>query len=316
MSSKYKKPILSFLKYFNNPTLCYAFNGERSSKMINGITLDELLERNEQGKDAYFYVNNGGTKIEQVNLINCLFIDLDVGRDANGNYYTDTEVKSKKYSLKIAVEKFPIKPTFVVETRNGFHVYWIIKNGYKLSNTVTKRNKQVDSWRKLEYKLLNYFSNYGADKWVVRLNQILRLPYTNWYKAWTGLDKHLTKIIVSNPRNTYTFEQLEKRFEKLVQMPYAQRNDYNKNNSSLPWVEHWKEVRNKKCFVKTNYPKIINSKKDNNITSQKTNYRDELTSDSNVKLETFLADISRYFESKGMKHSAAQAKEFLDKLQK
>jgi len=240
-----KLKIRNFLRKFGMPKLCFAESGDRSSRMINNVDLDNLCFQNSHGKDAYFYVNSGGTKAEEVTQINAAYVDLDVGKDENKQYFTAAIVNKKKKIILDKINSFPVKPSFVVETRNGYHVYWLIKN-LKLGNVVTKRNELVNRWKQLEYKLLNYFKDVGADKWVIRLNQILRVPYSYWYKDWSNVkDLHQTAIVRAGSE-VYTLNQLENLFSKytLGAMSYGDRTNFNQNNSSLPWAQFHQAVKN------------------------------------------------------------------------
>jgi len=79
--------------------------------------------------DIYFIPNTGGTKNSQITQINSSFIDWDAGRNSQGNYFPIEIVAQKKQEFLQQIDIFPYRPTYVIETRNGYHVYWFLYPG-------------------------------------------------------------------------------------------------------------------------------------------------------------------------------------------
>ncbi len=128
---------------------------------------DKLKQLNEQGYNIYFTVNSGGTKKEQINKINAFFIDCDCGKDNNGNYFDLDIVKQYKQRVLQRVQDFGLVPSFVIDSRNGYHVYWLINNA------------KVEQFEEVQKKLIHYFN---SDERVFTAQFIMRLPGYYWTK--------------------------------------------------------------------------------------------------------------------------------------
>jgi hypothetical protein len=128
---------------------------------------NELRKYNEQGYNIYFTVNSGGTKKNQINKINAFFIDCDCGRDDNDNYFDLETVKQYKEKKLQRVQEFELQPSFIVDTRNGYHIYWLVDNA------------KVENFEEAQKKLIYYFK---SDERAFTLQFIMRLPGYYWTK--------------------------------------------------------------------------------------------------------------------------------------
>src|SRR5687767_11826310 len=110
-----------FLNYFGKKKItCYSHPNYKNGSMI-AATLNSCLTANKGGSDVYFYVNEGGTKQNEIHTLHALFVDLDAGRDRNNKYLKPSQVAKKKVAMGKVVAKFPVQPSLVVHTRNGLH---------------------------------------------------------------------------------------------------------------------------------------------------------------------------------------------------
>ena len=131
------------------------------------ITLNNIESLN--GTHELHYIPNlGGTKADEITQFKTFFIDLDSGRDKNGDYFPLSKVSEYKEQKQKQLEAFPIYPSAVIETRNGLQVYWFI--GEPISR---------DSWQRIENALIAYFN---ADIKVKSPANQMRLPDTFWVK--------------------------------------------------------------------------------------------------------------------------------------
>ena len=144
---------------------------------------DKLTWRNQQGDDVYYIVNAGGTKKVDIAKINSCFIDWDVGRDPNRQYYPLEAVQERKEAFTAVLAGFPLKPTFVVETRNGYQVYWLVSDC------------TASEFVEIQKRLIAYF---GSDKKVCNSNRALRLPGYYWHKLKSGYPSFYVEIIEHN----------------------------------------------------------------------------------------------------------------------
>jgi hypothetical protein len=149
--------------------------------------LDEVLDANQnKGSDVYFYVN-GGRKLFHIDQFTCCFCDMDAGRDSEGKYFKPSVVMQHKKRFLEKINNFPVKPSWVVDTRNGYQCYWLFDDK---SRQLVGKNKTY--WNGLQKKLVNYF---GGDPRAIKANQIYRVPYTWWRKGWEGKAPYFTSML-------------------------------------------------------------------------------------------------------------------------
>ncbi|AQT68243.1 DNA primase domain-containing protein [Anaerohalosphaera lusitana] len=153
------------LIYFN-----VASNTWRNKPQSYSEAKRKLKYRNSQGDDIGFIVNSGGSKKEDINRINACFIDWDCGRDANGEYFSLHYVKKKKDEFVKYLSDSPLNPSYIVETRNGFHVYWLTKD-YSVT---------PEQLVNIQKRLIVYFN---ADPSCTTPNRVMRLPGYLWIKS-------------------------------------------------------------------------------------------------------------------------------------
>jgi hypothetical protein len=124
--------------------------------------------------DIYFIPNAGGKRNDQINRFRAVFVDLDAGRPEPGRYYDEGIVAAFKAKKLAEIKRFPLPPTAVVETRNGYHIHW--KLYYDLP---------VWQWKLIIRKLITLF---GGDPACTNPARLLRVPFTTWRKPYSGCD--------------------------------------------------------------------------------------------------------------------------------
>lgn len=179
--------IHKFLSNFSGTT-CYNTTEERSP-YFKIASLSECISHNKRGKDVYYLVNSGGTEVESLTRFNSFFIDMDAGYadKEKTTYLPMSEVVVKKKEMMGRIESLGKKPHYIVETRNGYHVYWLIDHPANPEN--------LSVWNSLQYSLCSFLQ---GDFNVLRPNQILRLPYTLWNKKWDNKEPFDVSIVVDN----------------------------------------------------------------------------------------------------------------------
>lgn len=192
-NQKYRLQVGKFLKSFGARHI-FCFNGDprkKISNMVHTSNISEAVRRNVNSSvgqsDSYFYVN-GVRKQNEVKTFRSCFVDLDAGRKEDGSYHEARTVLSRKEKMLDAINKFPVKPSWVVDTRNGYQVYWIL-------DTSSRRSLSASNWNGLQKKLVNYFKEFGADARGIKANQIYRVPYTWWFKVWERKAPYFTSIL-------------------------------------------------------------------------------------------------------------------------
>ncbi|WP_175548530.1 CHC2 zinc finger domain-containing protein [Dethiosulfatibacter aminovorans] len=147
---------------------CIKQYGKKLNSEYNDKTIDVLSQLNEQGYNIYFYVNGGGVKDKEINKFNALFIDFDKGKIQSKEYYPLDEVAKYKEECIKKVQDFDFEPSFIVETRNGIHVYWLLNEG-----------ALPEEWKICTEKLISYFD---SDPRVKNPARLMRVPNYNWIK--------------------------------------------------------------------------------------------------------------------------------------
>lgn len=178
-----------FLGSFKQSNI-FCYNGDPRKKISNmnhTNTLAEAIHANvNNSSDVYFYVN-GGRKLYAIKEFTCCFCDMDAGRDNQGSYLKASVVMQKKKEFLTRINNFPVKPSWVVDTRNGYQCYWIFDDA---SRQAIGSNKTF--WNGLQKKLVNYF---GGDPRAIKPNQIYRVPYTWWRKGWEKKASYFTSLL-------------------------------------------------------------------------------------------------------------------------
>lgn len=179
----------------------FCYNGDPRKKISSMNHTDHLttvaIANDSQGADAYFYVN-GGRKQYAISRVRACFVDMDAGRDDNGSYFKPSIVMQKKKEFLGKINNFPVKPSWVVDTRNGYQCYWI------LDHNANSPHKTY--WNGIQKKLVNYFE---GDARAIKINQIYRIPYTWWRKGWEGKQSYFTSILSGSTGNPVNIEHLK-----------------------------------------------------------------------------------------------------------
>jgi len=219
-----------FLDSFSQQQHIFCYNGsprKKISSMKHTQYWKEMYEANKNsGSDAYFYIN-GGRKQYAIDKIAACFCDMDAGRDEEGKYFKPSIVMKHKERFLQKINEFPVPPSWVVDTRNGYQCYWILNPNDRQVNKTT--------WKGVQKKLANHF---GGDPLAIKINQIFRVPYTWWRKGWEGKAPYFTSILKGSTGNTVAFNDLKNTLEGT-----SANIDYRKiNKSSNAWFDAWKVV--------------------------------------------------------------------------
>lgn len=226
--SRIQKQFLDSFNLTAGHIFCYNGDPRRKiSSMRHTSNLNEVHDANENGNsDAYFYVN-GGRKQYAINTISCCFVDIDAGRDSSGNYLPSKEVMKFKQSALDKINNFAVKPSWVVDTRNGYQMYWILDDE---SRTLINKT----TWNGIQKKLVNYF---GGDARAIKINQIYRVPYTWWRKCWEKKAPYFTSILTGSTGQSINVKDL---MSALNGQPATVT--IVPNATSDAWFEQWRKT--------------------------------------------------------------------------
>lgn len=169
-----------FFKHFPDASIVVAgWDREEKMKPIqkhwSEFTISELEEHNLKYKRAIYFtpcdMQAPAHTIQNHKAVRAWYCDIDVsGRHED---ITEAEREERKSSVlgEIFVHEELLPPSFIVETRNGFHVYWLAWPG---ENTLEL--KRYFDW--IEVYLVK---KTKGDEKAAKLVQLMRLPgFYNW----------------------------------------------------------------------------------------------------------------------------------------
>lgn len=164
-----------------NPTL---------RKVVEGkFTDEEIINLNDKGYNIYFFPNYPSTydpnqyvKGKFVDRFQTVFVDFDL---KSGTY-------ADKDTFIAEIATFPLTPSEIIDSGNGIHVYWDIKD------------LDAKSFLRLNRRLMRRFN---TDEAVSTLNQVMRAPGTYNTKL-KGDFKRCESLFTSTA--SYTCEDLDK----------------------------------------------------------------------------------------------------------
>jgi len=194
---------VQFLDMFPNHQFRYIDQTGEQRPPVSSATLRPDL--NEQGYESYFTVNGfkeaNDNKKEQCTNINAFFIDIDGRKD-------EAELESIKEILD---------PSFITETKNGYHLYWLLDEViYRDECFGNEWEEKVARWEKIEQSIVKTLK---GDPVVKDLTRILRVPNTlYWKKSGDAYKKgkenapFKIKGVYKNLANTYSMDQVEEAF--------------------------------------------------------------------------------------------------------
>lgn len=205
-------------------------NGQFNEHIINS-----LLQLNEQNHEIYFVVNSGGYKDKDIIQFNAVFVDFDCGKDENDRYHSLDVVQRFKEQKLSEINAFSAKPSYIIDTRNGFHVYWLLYPGATREEFIL-----------CEESLIQYFQ---ADKSVKKLCQLMRVPGFYWTKYPDN--RYLCTVIEKN-NVRYQINEILKILpevnivnnKKHENAAFKKGNNKNKNISIIPPFEQINYIKN------------------------------------------------------------------------
>lgn len=169
---------LKMLDYFEN--IQYRFIDQTGEKRPPVSSEKYREDLNNMGYEAYFttqgFANAQDNRKEQCINLNCFFVDIDGRKD--------------KEELERIKEK--LMPTFITETKNGYHIYWMLDEIlYKEDYSQDQWQEIVSKWERIEQ---NIVTALHADPAVKDITRILRVPGSfYWKKTGDSYKKGITQ---------------------------------------------------------------------------------------------------------------------------
>ena len=188
-----------FLTYFPDHVYRYIdLTGQGRPPQACAERKDDL---NVKGYESYFtvngFANSPNAQKDKCTNLNAFFIDIDGRKDLE---------ELSKIKLKFT-------PTFILETMNGYHLYWLLDEPiYKSDVSPEEWDSSVTRWERIEQAIVNEFK---ADPVVKDITRILRVPDTFYWKKtedqWTKGTEGVFKIkgLYKNTAKTYSMNDIE-----------------------------------------------------------------------------------------------------------
>ena len=186
-------------------------SGGRQLFVQSNSTISKILESKKGLSNCFFFVNDGnvetvkkefmknGNKISYTKEIeernkrkiknyNAFYFDFDIFEC--GKHLTDENLKSVKSGLMYKLMQLPLEPSAIIESRNGFHVYYAIAE--------QDRHMTAQSWKHIEIGIYNHLHNNVSDyvdNNVTDAARILRCPASIHSKADNDTDFRVNVLI-------------------------------------------------------------------------------------------------------------------------
>lgn len=199
-----------FLDHFKNTVFCYIADARDNAPVIHSEEL--TLDKQSQGYGIFFSVNGFvGAKrtVENLTNINAFYCDIDYPHKM-----AKTPEKIREYKNDLLMEMLdggvPV-PTAIVETKNGFHVYWVMEAPVMLRDLNPDQQNEVrKQYVQVEEAILKHF---GGDPAAKDLARVLRVPGTIHQKDPS--DMFEVKLVHYAPQEAlYTFAEIREVFLK------------------------------------------------------------------------------------------------------
>ena len=209
-----EKAVLIFQKYL--------IDGEEKVGLVQKGTLADVFKRTKKDllENLFIQINSGkkywqerkrkyatkdgnttwnerveGRKKTDIIQYNAFMLDFDLKDEGNRHYKGEQLIQAKERLLKEIQAKLPLEPDYIVESRNGFHVYYLINP--------SERKMSSSEWHSIEIGIFDYVKaniSKNVDHAVKKSNQIMRLPYSYHKKDDDTDDGYQVKIIHERKR--------------------------------------------------------------------------------------------------------------------
>lgn len=126
--------------------------------------------------------------IKEGGKINCQFVDIDAPKEVRVNLEL---LKQWKMVTTEQIMAFDVKPSIIVVTKHGFHVYWLLQDG------------QIKLFRHIQMQLIQQFD---GDEMCVNESRVMRLP--NFMHRKDPRNPFPVLVELFEPKRRYTQEYL------------------------------------------------------------------------------------------------------------
>ncbi len=213
----------TFLNFFPGHVYRYIDQTGLGRPPVSSVTRRDDL--NLEGYEAYFTVNGfesaPNAKLENCSSLNAFFVDIDGRKDLE-----ELDAIKKK-----------LDPTFILETKNGYHIYWLLDEPiFKAEVPEDEWKAAIKKWERVEQAIV---LDLKADLVVKDVPRILRQPDTYYWKKsgadyLEGTDGVLKiKGIYKEVSHTYSMDHVAEVFPVKEEVIVYDSSDNAANGTSL-----------------------------------------------------------------------------------
>lgn len=167
----------TFIQIFNDNTKVKADPSVIPTCSIYRGDLTHLFALNEKRAGIYFAINTFIGSRKKVNLasLRAIYGDLDVSKDGQGT--PPEEIIEKKDLLREALLGLPVKPSIIIDTKNGLQPLWLL-------GALAPTPENVSRYAKIMQGVVEWSVQWGSlgDN-VKDVTRVLRLPGFNHMKS-------------------------------------------------------------------------------------------------------------------------------------
>ena len=227
----YELRTLKNMSNYNRPDYLYNYTKDFALKAVRYL----INKENIYFTPNCFKVRRGGKARAKDNMtkVNCFVLDID---------FKDQELSQEEIK-DIVLNKLRIRPSYILNTGNGLHIYYKI-NPYNLlyKYSITYHDRIYSS-------LVKTYEKYGiiTDTNITSdLERLFRLPNTINYDIDKDLEKKKCKIIYKDLEAIYNLKDIKLMTEGIYEeLAEAEKSKY--NAKAEKWLKE-KEKRKNKVF--------------------------------------------------------------------
>jgi hypothetical protein len=184
-----------------NNTFYYAKHDSEPTGFFH-IRPDEAEAYNKAGHGIFYNIQAMKTcnrRMDNIHSIRCVAIDIDAGDEG-----------LTKSDMQTMIANSPLRPTLVNESKNGYHLYWILKED---SRVVCTNNKREISKYYQQFLKERFIPLFKADKQACDVSRVLRVA--GYYHMKDPFDPFLIQT-VDQSNIKYSIQELKEAFPKIV----------------------------------------------------------------------------------------------------
>lgn len=190
-------------------------------------TAERIKQLNENGAGIYFTPNQFPEGIRKA--MNCTGVNAWIVE--NDTLTIDEQWKN--------LEACPLLPSFIVQSKNSLHAYWLSKDG------------TIENYQKIVKGLIKYFQGDEACKDVSR---VFRIP--NFYHMKDRSKPYLVGLVHEHPELKYTEQQMMTAFP--YEEPSQNISIFHRNTQTNDFWEMLGSLDNKSVLVRLSGQPIVN----------------------------------------------------------